>query len=116
MRNQVFFKAAAILFLLEIFERRTGRVLRLFTGQSGVKVAAKTAEEKVSSVRESPGPIRKKEAREVTAAGKPDAGVANPTVRSKPLPPSASGTESATDALRKARERAQRRTDKDKKG
>jgi Mg-chelatase subunit ChlD len=108
--------AAAILFLLEIFERRTGRVLRLFTGQSGVKVAAKTTEEKVSSVRESPGPIRKKESREVTAAGKPDAGGANSTVRAKPLPPSASGTESAIDALRKARERAQRRTDKDKKG
>jgi hypothetical protein len=109
---------AAILFLLEIFERRTSRVLRLFGRKSGAKkVAAETVEEKTSSTKEPlfPGLIRKKQSKE-TAPAKTDSGAPHPVsaVRSKPLPPSASGTESAIDALRKARERAQRRTHKDK--
>jgi Mg-chelatase subunit ChlD len=101
--------AAAILFLLEIFERRTGRVLRWF----GRKSAASPVPVKETVI---PEPARKKELKPLPSAGKKDFVAANPvsSVKAKPLQPTPSGTESAIDALRKARERAQRRTGKDK--
>ena len=111
---------ATILFLLEVLERRTGWVSRLF----GRKVVAKLEndEAEVLEIKPAHRPffpwlVRKPE-RKTTAptvvrtqsVGPVSAGPAEP----KPAPEKPASTESAIDALRKARERAQRRTDKDR--
>ncbi|MGC9943947.1 MAG: hypothetical protein ABSE48_19140 [Verrucomicrobiota bacterium] len=88
--------AAAILFLLEIFERRTGRVLHLFGRKSEVKEAAPKKEPvppkfgRQEQVKET---VRCSNS--VSADAKPA-----PSAVSKPLSPSPLGTESAIGVLR----------------
>ena len=99
---------AAVLFLLEIFERRAGWLSKLF-GQKVAEAAAAPAEVKEIKVPEvkrvakpkAPAPMKAKSVAVTPAAPKP------PEKKS-------TGTESAIDALRKARERAQQRTNKDR--
>jgi Mg-chelatase subunit ChlD len=111
--------AAAILFLLEIFERRTGWVSKAVGRRPAVVPSAATEPE-----------TRGEEARPAMPwlARKPKPAPAAPvmaqpqmhmpeTVSAAPAPPkpaSAPAAESAIDALRKARERARSRTDKDR--
>ncbi len=110
----------AILFLLEILERRTGWVSRLF----GRKAAAKVETEESDAAIPQATPARKpvfpwlvrKPARRTSApvAAKTTAPVSAAPAETQPAPEKPASTESAIDALRKARERAQRRTDKER--
>ena len=108
---------AAILFLMEVLERRTGWVLRLFSRTAVAHVGAKEAE--ISEAKPAPKPafpwLIRKPARMASAPAiskdKPAAPVQMTPLR--PVPEKPVSAESAIDALRKARERAQRRTDKD---
>jgi Mg-chelatase subunit ChlD len=112
----------AILFLLEILERRTGWVSRL----SGRKAAVAKAETEGAGaetpqmapaqkpafawlVRKPARPANAPAARAATVAP-----IAPAPAGPKPAPEKPASTESAIDALRKARERAQRRTDKER--
>ena len=111
----------AVLFLLEVLERRTGWVLRGF----GRKAAAARDESeevetpKAVSARKPVFPwlIRKPvraTTTQVTARTKPVEPVSEGRAEQKPAPQKPASAESTFDALRKARERAQRRTDKDR--
>lgn len=92
--------AAAILFSLEIFERRTSRVLRLFGRKSEVKRPAPMKESVPSKFgRQEQVKETVRSANSVSADAKPA-----PSAVSKPLSPSLLETESAIGALRKARE------------
>jgi hypothetical protein len=115
--------AGTILFLLEVLERRTGWISRLF----GRKVAVAPVSTEVSDAEVAQAdPVRKpvfpwlvrKPASSATAPAiakiKIAATIATATAEPKPAPDKPASTESAIDALRKARERAQRRTDKDR--
>jgi len=112
--------AAAILFLIEVLERRTGWVLRLFGRKTAVKAEPEATEEKPNA----PKPIfpwlvrRPARAKTlvVTPKAKPDAPKTAPNIsaESKSASEKPASAESAIDALRKARERAQRRTDKER--
>ena len=109
--------AAAILFLLEVFERRTGWLLRWFGRKSNVDaVLTETTEEEKSATREPvlPWLTRKKKAKENLPGRRVNPMVFTPVSPASPKPaaPKPAVPESAIDALRKARERAQRRTDK----
>jgi Mg-chelatase subunit ChlD len=115
--------SATILFLVEVLERRTGWVSRLF----GRKDAVTPASTEVSDA-EVPqaDPVRKpvfpwlvrKPARRATAPAAAKDKTAEPVSAApaapKPVPEKPASTVSAIDALRKARERAQRRTDKER--
>ncbi len=112
---------AAILFLLEIFERRTGWVSRLF-GRQPVVAQGETEEvsEEIPAAAKQPimpwlvrKPARKTSAPVVSPA-KSAAPVATVPAAPKPAPEKMASADSAIDALRKARERAHKRTDKDR--
>jgi Mg-chelatase subunit ChlD len=112
--------AAAVFFLLEIFERRTGWV----SGQLGRKRAVETAPEEQAppapvgktampwlSRRRVPRPTASPANKPKTQAPVPSANLAPKSPPAAPVTPHA---ESAIDALRKARERARSRTDKER--
>lgn len=114
--------AGTFLFLLEVLERRTGWVMR-FAGRK--PPAAQEAADETEEV--SPPKTVKKPAmpwlvrKPVRAAATPAAAKAKTVGPSaaapaepKPAPEKPASAESAIDALRKARERAQRRTDKER--
>jgi hypothetical protein len=94
--------AGAILFLLEIFERRAGWISKIFRQQP----VAKPAEV------EEPAPQKASRRPAMAKANATPALTA--TAKTKPAPEKTTGPESAIDALRKARERAQQRTDRDR--
>jgi hypothetical protein len=110
--------AGTILFLLEVLERRTGWLSRFF----GRKAVANVDTEEIEAP-ETP-PARKpvfpwlvrKPARTATAPAAAKSVTIAPvpvtTVETKATPEKPASTESAIDALRKARDRAQRRTDR----
>lgn len=112
--------AAVILFLLEVFERRTGWVSRLFNRQPVTAVAGvKTESEPVTR---EPEPavkllIRKRKQKVAAPAAAPATAMRKEVKPEKTATPSApvepAATESNIDALRKARERAERRTKRD---
>jgi len=112
------FVASAILFLLEVFERRTGWVSG-FLGRKAVAPAPETAVAAVISAAPkrpgSPWLIRKPapapgRSKAVGKAASMPAGPAEP--ESAPAQPAS--PETAIDALRKARERARNRTEKER--
>jgi hypothetical protein len=110
-----------ILFLLEILERRTGWVLRLFARKAAVAHVENEGAEALEAI-----PARKpvsswlvrKPVRTATAPAaattKTTAPVSAMPAETKPTLEKPASTESTLDALRKARERAHRRTDKDR--
>ena len=115
--------AAAILFLLEIFERRTGWVSKLLLGKiaGGAGVSPVRSEGKETHGQDArattpwlprkPAPTPRAP---VVVKTIPVAPVAAARSEPKPVPLKPASTESAIDALRKARERARNRTDKDR--
>ncbi len=116
--------AATILFLLEVLERRTGWVTR-FVGRGILPVSAEeknvAAEEAETHRRDArvtmPWLVRKRARTTTTPVvekTKPTAQVPVASAEPKPAPEKTASTESAIDALRQARERAQRRTDKER--
>ncbi len=114
--------AAAILFLLEVFERRTGWVSGFFRRKPVAQVAGEDGGAEISAVAPAKKPglpwlIRKPvptTAASAVAKTKTAAPVSAAVVEPKPAPQNVASTESAIDALRKARERARNRTDKEK--
>ncbi|HEY4415514.1 MAG TPA: VWA domain-containing protein [Verrucomicrobiae bacterium] len=114
---------AAVLFLLEILERRTGWVSRFF-GRKRVAVAAEPEAPEMAAAAQKARPIFpwliRKPIRSKTAPLAPQAKSSaaisptpTPTVKSS-APEKPASEESAIDSLRKARERAHRRTDKER--
>jgi hypothetical protein len=109
---------STVLFLMEVLERRTGRVLRLFNKTANVRIGAKEAE--ISEVKPTPQStfpwlIRKPtRTTPAPAISKDKPAEPVPITTAKPVPEKQVDTESTIDALRKARERAQRRTEKDR--
>jgi hypothetical protein len=111
---------AVALFLLEIFERRTGWVSRLFGRKRVAPAAEVPAKEAGPSApsREQERVLkqavrkRKQTVAPATPAAAPKAAKAEASPP-KPAPPQPASTESSLDALRKARERADRRTKRD---
>lgn len=97
--------AGAVLFLLEIFERRAGWISKIFRQQPLVAVA-KPAEVEEATSQKAP---RSRQPVTVKAKAAPTT-----TAKTKPTAEKTTGTESAIDALKKARERAQQRTDRDR--
>ena len=111
--------AAVILFLLEVFERRTGWVSRLFKREQPAVATAGSGTENEPATRE-PEPaikrlIRKRKVAAPAAVRTP--GLRPETKPEKPeapaVPAAPASTDSNLDALRKARERADRRTKRD---
>jgi hypothetical protein len=110
-----------ILFLLEILERRTGWVSRLFRRQPAVAMVEKE-EAEISEAVPARKPIlpwlvrkpARTAARPAVAKKESVAPVATAPAAPKPAPAKPASTESAIDALRKARERAKSRTDKER--
>lgn len=112
---------AAVLFLLEILERRTGWLSRMFKRQSAV-VPVEPEEIKTSS----PAPEQKRlfpwlvrkpvRQSKPTVPAKPTGHAVQSSAKIEKAPAAAPSApaESAIDALRKARDRASRRTDKDR--
>ena len=110
-----------ILFLLEILERRTGWVSRFFRIQPA---AAPFETEETETMRTVPARkpalwwLVRKPARPAArpAVAKTEASISDSAapVERKPATAKPAGTETAIDALRKARERANRRTDKER--
>jgi Mg-chelatase subunit ChlD len=115
--------AATILFLLEVLERRTGWVSRLFGRK--IIVAKNQAESTDAEVPQA-APLRKpifpwlirKPSRKTTAPAtvrtKTAASISAAPAETKSASERPAGAESTFDALRKARERAHRRTDGDR--
>jgi Mg-chelatase subunit ChlD len=110
-----------ILFLLEVLERRTGWVSRRF-GRKAAVIKAETGEAETPGTPAARKPVfpwlvrrpaRTASAPTVAKTKSPATAPAAP-VESKPSAERPASAESAIDALRKARERAQRRTDKDR--
>jgi len=113
--------AAVILFLLEIFERRTGWVSRMFKRQQPAVATAGTEAENEPVTRE-PEPaikrlVRKRKQKVAAPIAVPTAAARQETKPEKPAvseaPAQPASTESSLDALRQARERADRRTKRD---
>ncbi|HSY17446.1 MAG TPA: VWA domain-containing protein [Candidatus Acidoferrales bacterium] len=112
----------AILFLLEILERRTGWVSRLFGRKAVTAARAESEEAEAPAAIPAQKPafpwLVRKPARKptlpVTAAAKNPAAGSKAPAEAKPAPAKPPSAESTIDALRQARERAQRRTDKDR--
>jgi hypothetical protein len=112
--------AAVCLFLLEVFERRTGWVSRLFARQKVVAVAGVPADETATPapVREPEHPLKRFARRRkqqpaprpmsATSAARPQMKGEVPPPKS--VSPQTESADSSFDALRKARERADRRT------
>jgi Mg-chelatase subunit ChlD len=112
--------AAVCLFLLEVFERRTGWVSRLFARQKVVAVAGVPADETATAVpsREPEHPLKRfarRRKQKPTPPAMPPAAAVHPERKEevplpKPVSPQTGSADSSFDALRKARERADRRT------
>ena len=97
--------AGTILFLLEVLERRTGWVFRLFGRKS---VHARVENDETVALKNAPGQMA------TSIKAKSVVPISTPPDKPKPAPEKPALVESAADVLRKARERAQRRTDKDR--
>ncbi len=100
---------AAVLLLLEIFERRTGWAMRLIGRQPATAVAVpKAAGERPAEA------APKKAEPKVTGPAAKETRASAPASQAAPKAPAEklASAESTVDALRKARERAQRRIDK----
>jgi hypothetical protein len=113
--------AAVILFLAEVFERRTGWVSRLFTRQKTAAAAVETEGAPGPAILE-PEPatkrlVRKRKQKDATRPFPAPATVREQTkTETRPItaaPDAPPSTDSNLDALRKARERADRRTKRD---
>jgi hypothetical protein len=105
-----------ILFLLEVFERRTGWISRFFGRKAAIAQAETEADESPAAVpaRQPIFPwLVRKPARRTTSPTVAKAKTTTPAAAKSALEKPIS-SESTLDALRKARERAQRRTDKDR--
>lgn len=115
---------ATLLFLLEVLERRTGWVSRLFRGQPTTAPAATTeAETSVATPEHKPifpwlarKPVHPPKSQTVakTAAAPGAATMPTKSIRTSAAPEQLAASESAIDTLRKARERANRRRDKER--
>jgi hypothetical protein len=111
--------AAAILFLLEVLERRTGWVSRLLgrkTAVAAVEVGEAEPPEMIPARKPAmPWLVRKPVRRATTATTSVEVTVADSvkTAGVKSVPAKPASAESAIDALRKARERARSRMDKE---
>jgi hypothetical protein len=109
------FVAGAILFLLEILERRTGAISRLFGHKPAI---AKIADEEleIASARKPifPWLVRKARQRKIFAPAPMTIApaISAEKTETKSAPKNSSSSESTIDAMRKARERAKNRTDK----
>ncbi|HEY5042391.1 MAG TPA: VWA domain-containing protein [Verrucomicrobiae bacterium] len=111
-----------ILFLVEVLERRTGWVSRLFGRKAVVKVKTEESDAEIPQTVPARKPVFpwlvRKPSRRTTAPIVARTKTAKPVTAApaepKPAPEKPASTESAIDALRKARERAQRRTDKER--
>ncbi len=113
---------AAILFLLEVFERRTGWVSK-FLGRKPALVqgAKESAAAEISATRPPKKPAMPWLPRKPATAKSSPVMARSQTssnspapVASRPMPEKPASAESAIDALRKARERARSRTDKER--
>jgi Mg-chelatase subunit ChlD len=112
--------AGTILFLLEVLERRTGWVSRLFRRKAAF-APAETEQPEIPQAAPRPKPVfpwlvrkpARTKAAPIAAGIKSAAPVSAAPAEPKPAPEKPAGAESTFDALRKARERAHRRTDKD---
>ena len=112
---------ATLLFLLEVLERRTGWVSRLFKRQPA---AVRSDQEESQSASATPAQkpifpwlVRKPQRKTPTpVTTKSTARPSDPVAPIQPAatPDKSAEPESAIDAMRKARERASRRTDKDR--
>jgi hypothetical protein len=97
--------AAAILFLLEIFERRTGWMARLFAAKRFSAEVPSVNEEILSNQRnERVSPIKPQSPKAAAPSTK--------TSETKPIIASSAAPEADLDSFRKARERASRRGDR----
>ena len=114
--------AAAVLFLLEVFERRTGWVSR-FLGRkamaqaSGAADGAETAPVAPAKQPGLPWLVRKSASTTTSptaAKSKTAVPAFTAPVESQPVSQKVASTDPAIDALRKARERARSRTDKER--
>jgi Mg-chelatase subunit ChlD len=111
---------AALAFLLEVLERRTGWVSKFFVRKAAVAAPEANAGAEISPApapRKKPFPWLTRKPSPVPApAAKSEAprplATARPEAPATPQPPASA--ESAFDALRRARERARSRTDKDR--
>jgi hypothetical protein len=113
------FVASVILFLLEIFERRTGWVSRFVSRKQAVAAVPEEETAPLPSSRESEPVLKRlvrrrkqKPAAPVTAAVRKETGT-EPPAAAPPAPEQPASTDSSFDAMRKARERADRRTKRD---
>jgi hypothetical protein len=110
-----------VLFLFEILERRTGWISHLFRRQPAMAVA-ETEEAEISEAAPARKPIlpwlvrkpARTTAKPAVAKKESVAPVAAEPAAPKAAPSKPASAESAIDALRKARERAKSRTDKDR--
>jgi Mg-chelatase subunit ChlD len=113
------FIAAAALFLLEIFERRTGWVSRFFGRKPTVtQVVPEEADAETPQAAPAKTPafpwLVRNPARKATAAAPPEPHTSAPSspANRKPVAEKPASTESNFDVMRKARERAKNRNDK----
>ena len=114
--------AAAVLFLLEVFERRTGWVSRCFGKKAAAQAAGEEGGAEASTVAPAKKPglpwlVRKSAATTRSPSAvktRADVPMVTVSVEPKPVPQPAASAESAIDALRKARDRARSRTDKER--
>ena len=110
-----------VLFLLEVFERRTGWVSRLFKREQPVVVTAGAETEEEPTTREAEPVVKRLVRKRKLQTAKPTAAPAStmrqetksdtPAAPATPAQPASA--DSNLDALRKARERADRRTKRD---
>jgi hypothetical protein len=112
---------ATLLFLLEVLQRRTGWVSRLFKRPAALATVEKEEPETAAATPARkpvfPWLVRKPQRKPLPSAGtKATAHTSDPIVPAgaTPASPKSTEAESAIDTLRKARERANRRTDKDR--
>jgi hypothetical protein len=114
--------AAAVLFLLEIFERRTGWVSKFFGRKPAAQISGETGGAEISPATPAKKPVLPWLTRKpvpvtnspALASAKAATPVATTHAEPAPVPAKPASTESAIDALRKARERARSRTDKER--
>lgn len=112
--------AAAVLFLMEVFERRTGWVSK-FILRKPPAVAEENAQAEISAPKPKKNALpwlARKPAQPKAAPAVPKVEAAVPVAATRAEPESAPGkpasAESAIDALRKARQRARSRTEKER--
>jgi hypothetical protein len=111
----------AILFLLEIFERRTGWLLRPWVHKNPARAVEEKPARPVTQAAPAAKPVFpwlvRKPSRQTTAPGRIDKESTSPDspTSAAPMPTPAKSADGITaiEALQKARERARRRSDKD---